>query len=173
MSKQTLTLTREQALAIIQQAIGTQLAPVLDFLLSCEASDAHRDACRAHNDAVQRVPVVGELWRRKTTGEVVTVNRVTHVDIQFGYPNGLNVYHDMGPFTACFEPVYDAADAETDAAEKVGVKVGQVWVSKGVGNAATIVKLDGEFVEYRYHLSTETSRLSLDVFTANFFLPNV
>jgi len=172
MTKPTLTLTREQALAIIHQAIGPELVPVLDFLTSCAIADAHRDACRAHNDKVQRVPVVGELCRRKTTGEVVTVNRVTHVDVQCGYRDGLNVYHDMGPFTACFEPVYDATDAETDTAEEVGVKVGQVWVSKGVGNAATIVKLDGEFVEYRYHLSTETSRLSLDVFTANFFLPN-
>jgi hypothetical protein len=108
-NEQTLTFTRDQVLAIIQQAIGPALVPALDFLLSCEASDAHQDACRTHNDAeTERNP-----------------------------------------------------------------KVGEVWVSKGVGNAATVVKLDGEFVEYRYHLSTETSRLSLDVFTDNFFLPNV
>lgn len=165
MSKQTLTLTRDQALAIIQQAIGPELMPVLDFLTSCEASNTH-------NDTVQRVPVVGELWRRKTTGEVVTVNHVTDTRVHFLGPKEMQLKNTVNIFTMYFEPVYSATDAETDAAEKVGVKVGQVWVSKGVGNAATIVKLDGEFVEYRYHLSTETSRLSLDVFTANFFLPN-
>jgi hypothetical protein len=171
MTKRTLTLTRDQALAIIQQAIGPGLMPVLDFLLSCKASNAH-------NDTVQRVPVVGELWRRKITGEVVTVNRVTHVDIQCGYRDGLNVYHDMDAFKACFEPVYGVTDSETDAeidaAEKVGVKVGQVWVGNESGIAVNVVELNGSDVGYKYLGGTGiTCTTPVDEFTVLCFLPNV
>jgi hypothetical protein len=116
MSKQTLTLTREQALAIIQQAIGPELVPVMDFLTSCAIADAHRDACRAHN----------------------------------------------------------ATDAETNAAEKVGVKVGQVWVGNESGIAVNVVELNGSDVGYKYLGGTGIKCTTpVDEFTVHFFLPNV
>lgn len=59
MSNLTMTITRDRALAIIQQAIGPELAPVLDFLISCEVGDVRDAVC---GDPAQ-LPKAGSLWR--------------------------------------------------------------------------------------------------------------